>query len=273
MKKISLLLLLLMTLSVSMAENYSRDYPSHWSYEGEDIHVTVPLYRFKDNVEGRFIERVADSIACNDKLPFLFARKPREIRDSNLPADLNEYMVLHSRRASGVFDNNRNPWDCPYEEITGAFLLTGKTVGLIFDASEQWLANMNLVKTDDTVTLNFGLSYRKEGYIYMDVDMILDTEFTAILHVEEGGKVNPLYIYQLGAPIQESYESVRNIMDWIPEYYESHGLPAGCGFYDQKRLNERQYHLLCFYNIIPKMSTETKEQKPDPALINLQLPN
>lgn len=255
-----------------MAENYSRDYPSRMNYEGEDIHITVPLYRFKDNVEGRFIERVADSIACHDDLPFLLAREPREIRDSNLPADVNEYMVLCSKSSSMVFDDHRDLWGCPYEEITGAFLLTGKNVGLIFDASEHWLSNMNLEKTDDTVTLNFGLSYRKEGYIYIDVDGIVDAEFTAVLHVEEGGKVNPLYIYQLGVPIQESYVSVRNIMDWIPEYYESHGLPLGCGFYDQKRLNERQYHQL-FYNIIPKMSTETKEQKTDPALINPQLPN
>ena len=245
MKKVLTAFLSLFLMKV-LATNLSYDIPSSSHYEGDDIHITIPVYEFVDNPEGIFIKRFADSLSRNDCATFLLATMPSGVPLPEKNAGQSDFMMLTSLSSVFVFEDTTYQWSVPFNKIQGVFLLPDNDFGVLTDAPADWLSKMGLVRTDDTATINYGKSYRDpEILVYREVDGTVDGDLTAVLYADGSGKVDPVFIYHVDIPIQQLPSPRNHIMDWIEEFYEENDLPGGALFYSQpQRLTDRDYRSL-----------------------------
>lgn len=198
----------------------------------DDIICHLPIYRFCDNEVGLFINSFMSTIA---DFPF---HDPIILISSTDNASALAYQAL-------VYYNIKLPEDCVSLQLTswdpgilkeakGAIPLPNNKYGILLSDSSEWLKELNIKGTDHILSIYYGNSYlpKDDDVIFIE-HMVTSYDIWAVLEILDDNKVNPLMIYNLDLPIQK-FPDLNSKFDWIEQFYREHGLPAGCGYYDQK---------------------------------------
>ena len=179
-----------------------------------DEKKTVSLYEFDNSAAGDFARRFCATIdTLDDYNQALFIDIADPSEKLWFPGDLNEYMYVY----------------CSYlrklDNVAGVLLTEKGRPILILDDNPLWLANMPFHTTGDSIEIDYSTKYRTGFY------MIYENDFVSALRVTKDGKVNPMTLRNNLANIQKHKE--HESFDWIEPFYKAHGLPSGCGYYDQ----------------------------------------
>lgn len=196
--------------------------------EEDDIKKGLPLYEFKNDSTAAFIKKFADTIIGDDNLVLIektdFAKNDYMPKGLKMPEDC---IFIKAVGAYYLKNSNKKYMN----ECKGAIILSTYQVGLIFSDSEDWINELHLNKTEKTLILCSGKSYRPENWTFMLYD---DYDPWAVLKVLPDGKVDPLMIYYMYYPVQQS-ERHWNRYNWMAGFYKDEDWHPG--YYDQPNLD------------------------------------
>lgn len=198
----------------------------------DDIIKQLPIYQFCDNEVGFFINSFMSTIA-NFRFhdPIILISSTDNVPDNSGAAyyniELPEDCILLQLRS----------WDPGIlKEAKGAIPLPNNKYGILLSDSSEWLEELNIKGTDQILSIYYGNSYlAKDDNVVFIEHMTTSYDIWAVLEILDDNKVNPLMIYNIDLPIQKCPD-LNSKFDWIEQFYREHGLPAGCGYYDQKNL-------------------------------------
>ena len=200
----------------------------------DDIIKQLPIYQFCDNEVGLFINSFMSTIAdfrFDD--PIILISSTDNVPDNSAAAyyniELPEECVLLQLRS----------WDPGIlKEAKGAIPLPNNKYGILLSDSSEWLEELNVKGTDQILSIYYGKSYlAKDDDVVFIEHMATSYYIWAVLEILDDNKVNPLIIYNVDLPIQNCPD-LNSKFDWIEQFYREHGLPAGCGYYEQENLTK-----------------------------------
>lgn len=224
-------------LTAKVSESSSDSVALKVSYMSNSSDITiskiVPVYRFSDNVVGQFMERFADSICVGSRYYNLFEVKNmmslllRVFKEKYLPKDtvINNYAEIG---ATELYERNFN--DCE-----GVIVTNKRNIGLLKDLNEAWIKQLNLESTGEQSLLEI-LKYEEPvefGDSLAHLYMKHENPVQALVKIMPDGKVEPINLTYMGAPIQ-LYRDKEQFFDWIEDFYQQHNLPPGCNYYYQE---------------------------------------
>ena len=218
--------------------------------ENDDIIRHLPIYRFCDNEVGLFMNSFLSSIA-----DFPIRHDPI-------------ILITNTNNASDYYKRYYNiklPEDCVLLHLTdwdpsilkgarGAIPLPNNRFGIILSESTEWLEQLNIKETNNILSIYYGKSYLDKDDNVIIMRMTTSYDIWAVLKILDDNKVDPLMIYNIKDPIQ-NFADLNSKFDWIEEFYKKHGLPAGCGYYEQEALHQ--------YDKSTKTQKDVKISLPD----------
>lgn len=169
-------------------------------YTVEDGHdnseeKTVPLYRFKKDVTGSFLERFLDSLGifvCYDLV------KVDEVEHIGFPhaGSIDEYIYAEGCRMNpGLIESTNAAIELPSHEF------------IVMPSINDTIANLLHIEPYGSVL--FRINVPKKDFI-LDFPLFAPPE--ALLHIMGNGKVDIVYLYY-------PYKDMGMTFDWIPQFY------------------------------------------------------
>lgn len=181
-----------------------------------DMRINVPVYELNRDIAGEFLERFCRTMSEIDtSAPILYIDVADPSERKWFEGDLSDYLYVFGNEITKT----------RLLEACGAILLSGCKTIVILSDNPHWMNHMPFHKTDDILTIKYGTDYGKK------IHMLSGGGYTAALRVMIDGKIDPVSIRREWTGIQSLNDS--DAFDWIEPFYKSHGLPAGCGYYDQ----------------------------------------
>lgn len=208
--------------------------------DSADIKRVLPIYEFKNDVEGRFLY---DYLVSMTELPY---RDPVIVIKNTNDLDVVKFVDFIAREAEYKGMNlpeneiflrlSSWQWQDNFKRCKGVVILPKNHYGLIYSDSKEWLDKLHLMKSNECVTAYYGQSCKEKGVAYIDCTTSYD--IWAVLTVLNNGKVDPLMMYNLAMSLQSDASLITKFA-WIEDFYKKHNLPEGCGYYNQPILDPR----------------------------------
>lgn len=202
----------------------------------EYVVENIPVYEFKNDIEGRFLKRFSDSILANADYPVVVY--------------LN-IVNAENRQERRVYDYDPNllyviNWSISPETLKalkGVVRLSDDKIGLLINLSEEWLSKLHVRETNYVMKICTGASYRPTQVPGNPIRLygIYGIEIAAVLDIGSDSKVNPLVLFCCGLPIQKDTQiaDLKHAFNWIEAYYKDNWLPSDCGYYHQLETDEK----------------------------------
>lgn len=161
---------------------------------------TVPLYRFKQDVTGRFLERLCDSLGDFEHYEFMTID---EVEKLNFPhdGDAEEYVYISSESVSDL-----------YVLSAQAAIILPSYETVILQHLNDKIINLLHLEEYGRIALRYGEAINVE-FIYATTGPA-----SSLLHIMSDGKVDPINIYDLRKSSRNSRYG------WINQYYIDNSL-------------------------------------------------
>ncbi len=200
---------------------------------------TVPLYRFKDDVTGRFLARFCDSLGYDG--PY----KVDKPTTAYVSVDYNCMRIDEVEHLGFTRKNNYNDYiyvtsdfiDSALISITEAVIETQTQKLILLQSRNDSLLDMLHVRRDGSYTLH---------ELQNALRMLCPDPSSAVLHIMSDGKVDPVHVYD------NREKSFDERFGWIYKFYKdnSFSTTAGCDF-----LPSIYIPIAFMFNSIPKKIT------------------
>lgn len=162
---------------------------------------TVPLYKFKKDVTGRFLERFLDSLG---EFKCFNIIKLDEVEHIGFPhaGSIDEYIFAEccNLNFSGQLESTNAAIELPSHEY------------IILPNINDTI--VNLLHVEHYGDVLFRIDVPKKGFV-PDYPLFAPPE--ALLHIMGNGKVDLVYLYY---PFEYDFDEEGHVFDWIPQFYK-----------------------------------------------------
>lgn len=197
----------------------------------------IPIYVYKHDVVGRFLERYIDTIMEKSREDYSMyavrnywkSRLPKNKTISNID---EEYRFNYIFISPGIINSS------VIDNCKGVILGIKDKIGILYDNDEEWINNLHLIRTNYNAKIELvsdpDIDERSGMLFFNSID---ENPLASILKIKPNGKIDPQMIYYHSQPIQK-YPKIALSFDWIEEFYKEHNLPSGCTYYQQLKRYE-----------------------------------
>ncbi len=186
------------------------------SFGLDDTSKVVPIYKFKDDVVGEFMNRFCDSLVVGYRVGKHFkminyAEALPRVKRNKLDSIQRNFTIVKTTSLD-------------HTKITACKAIietNGGTYGFMDSTSDHWLETMHLVKTNRKAMIK-----TEEDKSEFKIAMLDGEYYTrALINIFPNGWVDVLLI-EYDAPQGEHWDRVKRSFVWIDLFYEEHGYPA-----------------------------------------------
>lgn len=168
--------------------------------------MKIPIYEFKKNNTGIFINRLSDTIA---KYDYMSCRILYTVTHDSM-----EYSILASKYITPTI----------ISKIKGVIIQNDNKIIAILNNDPKWINKMGLQTTghNANILIHYNVPYVLEGD---------DNEYSCIMHVLPCGKVD-IYNLRFNGNEISNYPPKKQHFNWIRQFYIKHGYTSGCKYLD-----------------------------------------